>query len=69
MSPSDQWFYLEGAETRGPVSSQQLVQMVRNGSLNPATQVAQAGWPQWSPMSAALGQRQPAMRQQPRQML
>ncbi len=69
MSPSDQWFYLEGAETRGPVSSQQLVQMVRAGSLNPATQVAQAGWPQWSPVSTALGyllnQPQPQPQAQP----
>ncbi len=29
--------------------------MVRSGALSSATQVAQAGWPQWSPASAALG--------------
>ena len=55
MTPSDQWFYLEGSETRGPVSSAQIVQMIRAGALNPAAQVAQAGWPQWSPASSALG--------------
>src|SRR5580698_951935 len=65
MSPSDQWFYLEGAETRGPVSSQQIVQMVRNGSLNAGTQVAQAGWPQWSPVSTALGHLLQPQPQQP----
>lgn len=54
MSPSDQWFYLEGSETRGPVSSAQIAQKVRAGSLSAATQVAQAGWPQWSPASVAL---------------
>ncbi len=54
MSPSDQWFYLEGSETRGPVTSAQIAHMVRAGSLTPATQVAQAGWPQWSPASVAL---------------
>ena len=54
MTPSDQWFYLEGSETRGPVSSAQIAQMVRAGSLHPSTQVAQAGWPQWSPASVAL---------------
>jgi RsiW-degrading membrane proteinase PrsW (M82 family) len=68
MSPSDQWFYLEGTETRGPVASTQLVQMVRAGSLSPATQVAQAGWPHWSPVSSALAhllQPQPQPQPQP----
>lgn len=54
MTPSDQWFYLEGAETRGPVPSAQIAHMIRTGALNPSTQVAQAGWPQWSPASSAL---------------
>ncbi len=34
--------------------SSQIVQLIRAGSLSPATQVAQAGWPQWSPASTAL---------------
>jgi RsiW-degrading membrane proteinase PrsW (M82 family) len=54
MSPADQWYYLDGAETRGPVPASQIVQMIKTGTLAPATQVAQAGWPQWSPASAAL---------------
>lgn len=54
MSPADQWYYLDGAETRGPVSAAQITQMIKAGTLAPATQVAQAGWPQWSPASAAL---------------
>src|SRR5580704_2018480 len=54
MSPADQWYYLDGAETRGPVPASQIVHMIKTGALAPATQVAQAGWPQWSPASAAL---------------
>jgi protease PrsW len=54
MSPADQWYYLDGAETRGPVTGMQIAQMIRAGTLPSVTQVAQAGWPQWSPASAAL---------------
>jgi protease PrsW len=54
MSPADQWYYLDGAETRGPVSAMQIAQMIKAGTLPATTQVAQAGWPQWSPASAAL---------------
>ncbi len=54
MTPQDQWYYLDGSETRGPVPSSQIVQLIRAGSLSPASQVAQAGWPQWSPASTAL---------------
>lgn len=54
MTPADQWYYLEGSETRGPVGSAQIAQMIKAGTLPAATQVAQAGWPQWSPASAAL---------------
>jgi len=54
MNPSDQWFYLEGSQTRGPVSSTQIARMVHSGALHASAQVAQAGWPQWSPASIAL---------------
>lgn len=54
MSPADQWYYLDGSETRGPVSAAQIAQMIRSGALSAATQVAQAGWPQWSAASSAL---------------
>ena len=54
MNPADQWYYLEGAETRGPVAAAEIVRMIQAHQLDPATQVAQAGWPQWSPASAAL---------------
>src|SRR5579863_6641424 len=50
----DQWYYLDGSETRGPVAATQIVQLIRAGTLNQSTQVAQAGWPQWSPASVAL---------------
>jgi len=54
MNPADQWYYLEGTETRGPVTAAHIVQMIKARALQPATLVAQAGWPQWSPASAAL---------------
>ena len=54
MSPADQWYYLVGSETRGPVGSTQIAQLIKGGSLNASTQVAQAGWPNWSPASLAL---------------
>jgi RsiW-degrading membrane proteinase PrsW (M82 family) len=54
MSPADQWYYLVGAETRGPVAAAQIAHMIKAGSLPATTQVAQGGWPQWSPASAAL---------------
>jgi protease PrsW len=50
----DQWYYLDGSETRGPVPSQQIVQLIRAGQLSSSTQVAQAGWQTWSPASVAL---------------
>ncbi len=53
-NPTDQWYYLEGTETRGPVPSSEIARLIKTGSLTPATQVAQAGWPNWSPASVAL---------------
>ncbi|HLX44030.1 MAG TPA: PrsW family glutamic-type intramembrane protease [Bryobacteraceae bacterium] len=66
MSPADQWYYLVGSETRGPVGSTQIAQLIKGGSLNASTQVAQAGWPNWSPASQALSHllsQQPVMPQ------
>src|SRR5712692_7722801 len=54
MDNLDQWYYLDGSETRGPVPSAQIAQLIRAGSLSPVTQVAQAGWQTWSPASVAL---------------
>ncbi|HWZ33458.1 MAG TPA: PrsW family glutamic-type intramembrane protease [Bryobacteraceae bacterium] len=54
MTPADQWYYLEGSETRGPVTSAEIARMIKAGSLSTATQVAQAGWPQWTVASIAL---------------
>ncbi|HEV8146344.1 MAG TPA: PrsW family glutamic-type intramembrane protease [Bryobacteraceae bacterium] len=51
---ADQWYYLDGSQTRGPVPAAQIAQMIQSGSLNGATQVAQAGAPTWSPASVAL---------------
>ncbi|HXP86050.1 MAG TPA: PrsW family glutamic-type intramembrane protease [Bryobacteraceae bacterium] len=54
MNGADQWYYLAGTETRGPVPSAEIVRLIHSGSLAPATQVAQAGWQTWSPASVAL---------------
>ncbi len=54
MNPSGQWYYLFGSETRGPIDSQQLVQMILGGQLSPAVQVSQAGWQSWSPASSVF---------------
>jgi RsiW-degrading membrane proteinase PrsW (M82 family) len=54
MTPADNWYYLEGTETRGPVTAAEIVRLIRAGTLNASTQVAQAGWPQWSSASVAL---------------
>jgi hypothetical protein len=50
----DQWYYLDGQETRGPVPSAEIVRLIQSGSLASAAQVAQAGWQTWSPASVAL---------------
>src|SRR5258706_13094748 len=55
MNGADQWYYLDGSQTRGPVSSAQIAQLINSGSRSSATQVAQAGAPTWSPASVALG--------------
>lgn len=55
MGALGQWYYLEGDQPRGPLDAQQIVQMINSGALSSSVQVAQAGWPQWSPASAVLG--------------
>jgi RsiW-degrading membrane proteinase PrsW (M82 family) len=54
MNGADQWYYLDGAHTRGPVASAEIAQLVHAGALSSATQVAQSGWQTWSPASVAL---------------
>lgn len=51
---ADQWYYLVGQETRGPVPSADIVKLIHGGSLSASAQVAQAGWQTWSPASTAL---------------
>jgi RsiW-degrading membrane proteinase PrsW (M82 family) len=53
-SSVDQWYYLDGQETRGPVPAAEIVKRVQSGTLSATTQVAQAGWQTWSPASVAL---------------
>jgi RsiW-degrading membrane proteinase PrsW (M82 family) len=54
QSLADQWYYLDGQETRGPVPSADIVKLIQGGSLSSSAQVAQAGWQTWSPASTAL---------------
>jgi protease PrsW len=50
----DQWYYLDGQQTRGPVFSAEIARLIQAGSLSGTAQVAQAGWQTWSPASTAL---------------
>jgi protease PrsW len=52
----DQWYYLDGPSTRGPVPAAEIADLVRRGALNASAQVAQAGWQTWSPAAVALAQ-------------
>ena len=54
MNPGGQWYYLDGNESRGPVSQQQLLDLVRGGRIPPGTMVAGAGWQQWQPAKAVF---------------
>ncbi len=51
-----EWYYVEDSQARGPLSSSELIQQVKSGSLNPETQVAQAGWSNWISASEAVGE-------------
>jgi RsiW-degrading membrane proteinase PrsW (M82 family) len=54
VNGADQWYYLDGSQTRGPVPAGQIAHLVQSGSLSASTQVAQAGAQNWSPASVAL---------------
>src|SRR5580698_9015106 len=50
----DQWYFLDGQETRGPVPAADIVKLIQGGSLSSSAQVAQAGWQTWTPAATAL---------------
>ena len=54
MGDAEQWYYLDKSQARGPLSSAELIQQIKGGSLSPATQIAQSGWAKWLPASEAL---------------
>jgi protease PrsW len=54
MNPGGQWYYLVGSDTRGPVTQQQLLDLIRAGQAPPATLVAAAGWQQWQPANTVF---------------
>jgi hypothetical protein len=48
---SDQWFYTQEKERRGPVSIDQLKQMLASGQLKSATMLWKKGMASWTPAS------------------
>jgi RsiW-degrading membrane proteinase PrsW (M82 family) len=54
VEAADQWYYLDGSHTSGPVPAAEIAQLIRSGTLGASTQVAQAGGQTWSPASVAL---------------
>ncbi|BDC50073.1 hypothetical protein F183_A23890 [Bryobacterales bacterium F-183] len=54
MNPGGQWYYLDGNESRGPVSQQQLLDLIRSSRIPADTMVAGAGWQQWQPAKAVF---------------
>lgn len=54
MNPGGQWYYLDGNDTRGPVSQQQLLELIRGGRVPAGAMVAGAGWQQWQPAKAVF---------------
>lgn len=46
---SQQWFYLEGQEQRGPLTWQELSQKARSGALRPEQLVWTEGMTDWTP--------------------
>jgi RsiW-degrading membrane proteinase PrsW (M82 family) len=65
MNPGGQWYYLVGSDTRGPVTQQQLIDLIRAGQAPPATLVAGAGWQQWQPANAVFADQLSAPAPQP----
>ena len=51
----DQWYYSESGGQRGPVSRQQIGEMLASGVLEPATLVWTEGMPEWQAASAVPG--------------
>ncbi|MBM3790967.1 MAG: TIGR00266 family protein [Acidobacteria bacterium] len=51
MSNSQQWYMAIGGHQVGPVSAEEIVSNIRNGSMEPNTLVFTAGMTDWTPVS------------------
>ncbi len=51
-SPSRAWHYFEDGQRRGPISEEQLLQLLRSGVLSSGTMVWTEGMPEWQPVRA-----------------
>jgi uncharacterized RDD family membrane protein YckC len=49
------WYYVEQGQQTGPVSDEQLAELVRSGKINPGTLVWHEGLPEWRPYAQATG--------------
>lgn len=54
-APGDLWYYVVGKQPRGPVSAQQLREVVAAGMVQPDTLVCNAAWPEWRPARQVPG--------------
>lgn len=51
---TQQWFYLDGQEQRGPFGIEALKQMLQAGVIKPDTWVARQGETNWTPAATLL---------------
>jgi len=53
--PPVQWYYAEGKERKGPLSTEQFTQLAASGTVNPNTMVWKKGIAAWTPASQIEG--------------
>ncbi len=51
MSDSQQWYWSMGGHQVGPVSAEEIISNIRNGSMQPGTYVFATGMKDWIPVS------------------
>ncbi len=54
------WYYALDGQQKGPVSDSQLEELLRSGSINPATLVWRTGMTEWQPLTMARAGTPPA---------
>jgi len=48
---ADEWFYAQDGQRQGPVTQEQLIGLIRAGSIRPQDLVWTEGMPQWEPVA------------------